>query len=246
MADLIAGVGVAFEAVGNEEVVFLRNVVEKRVVANDGLQRVGELAGGFDEFADLIVGWEELIEDGGAVFVDADEGTLNDDVALNGGRGLAMGFDFFLEALAAEAGFFGLGDFKALLAEIELFAPMMFFDGFRVDEPDVDEGAAEGTFGGGAVAVEDAELMKVFGAPGRAVGFAQMEFEFGGGADVLAAAQKPTCFHGIVDEIGILGIGGFVLFEGVVEESVELGRVFGGQEEGFRGGAVFEGVEGAI
>jgi hypothetical protein len=148
------------------------------------------------------------------------------------------GFEVFGEILGLSRGFFGLGgleflafEIEFLFFEIELSAPVFFVGGVGANGLDGGEGAAEGTFGLGFIAVEEVELVEVFGGPGGDVGFLFVEMEFEGGRDAEAAVEVPAGFGGIVDEGGVLGVGGLV--EGVefVEEALEVGGVFVEEEK---------------
>ncbi len=121
---------------------------------------------------------------------------------------------------------------------------MFVTDGFFANGLDVDEGAAEGSFRLGFVAVEEVELVEVGGGPLDDVGFGGVEMEFVGGLDAGAAVEVPARVGGLVDEGGVLGAKGLVESEGLVEEEVEFIGVFAGDEEGLGGAAVEEGVEG--
>ena len=137
-------------------------------------------------------------------------------------------------------------EIEFLFFEIELSAPVFFVGGVGANGLDGGEGAAEGAFGLGFIAVEEVELVEVFGGPGGDVGFLFVEMEFEGGGDAEAAVEIPAGFGGIVDEGGVLGVGGLV--EGVefVEEALEVGGVFVGEEESVRGTAVAESVESGV
>lgn len=139
------------------------------------------------------------------------------------------------EALALEV--------EASLLEFELFAPFGFGEGGFLEVLQVVEGALEGAFGLGAVALEEGEFMNVGGGDG--VGFRVEGIEFGlaFGVGTLAAPEVPAGVDEVGDDGGIGGGGGFVRFERFGEEGVEERRVFAGDEESFGGGAVAEAVE---
>src|ERR1035437_2628115 len=60
----------------------------------------------------------------------------------------------------------------------------------------------------------------------------------------LAAARRPLTVDEIVDEITGFGGGGEVALVVLVDELLEVGEVFGGEDEGFGVDAGFEGVHG--
>ena len=155
-------------------------VFEESAVANEEFGFVFEVRAVFNELADVVIRGDELVNDGDAVF-EADEGALGDDVAveggvaLDGGGGRLVGFEILFQVcrgflrrflLGGAAGFeFEAFEGEAFLLDGEFLAPEVFVEDVFANGLEVDEGAAEGAFGLGFVAVEEVQASEAFVGP---------------------------------------------------------------------------------
>ena len=113
----------------------------------------------------------------------------------------------------------------------------------------------------GFVAIEDGEQVALLGhghvgKGGAHGGFADAEFGidntlFAGegnfesaGLDGPDALEAPAAGGQLMNEVELETRGGGILLHVVVEEFVELGRIFGGEDHGFAGESVASGVPG--
>ncbi len=94
--------------------------------------------------------------------------------------GGAAGFEF--EAFEGEA----------FLLDGEFLAPEVFVEDVFANGLEVDEGAAEGAFGLGFVAVEEVQASEAFVGPVGRVWHLFMQFQFIGSDGALAASQHPA------------------------------------------------------
>lgn len=111
------------------------------------------------------------------------------------------------------------------------------------------------------IAIEDGEQVALLGhghvgQGGAHLGFADAElgiddtlfaregnFE-GAGLDCPDALEAPTAGGQLMNEVELETRGGGVLLDVIVEEFIELGRIFGGEDHGFAGESVAGSVPG--
>ena len=194
-------------------------VFKETAVANDEFGFVFEVRAVFNDLADLVVRGDELVNEGGAV-LQVDEGALDDDVAveggveLDGGDGGLAGFEISFQLFDGVAGRFWLGgaagfefaafEGEAFLLDGEFLVPEVCVEDIFAHGLEVDEGAAEGAFGLGFVAVEEVQASEAFVGPMGRVWQLFMQFQFIGGGGALAASEHPAGVDRVVDEGGVL------------------------------------------